>query len=321
MNKYQLAVVVTALLAALSGCTGNQEAGTSVSTVSRETSIPEVGTVYQQKLQFTVVESESPGYTLVSQEELGGIADVHIAYGNLTEVNITWGGENISLAEAIREGNLSVPEIFAFARMDAQNGFCRETYVSEHGLTHFCYTYPECELWIVYDAYETPDGKQTVINQISIYNITDSERNVGSTYIDEASEWGYFLDREDWGLTFKVSSVTSTQITVDYTQIQKQEIGELSLVDYELYSREDGDTSEYLARSERDVDGLPISIHSDGSGQMIFDWSDTVGALESGEYYLKVTVSDNYDESDVHPLMANFYDKQSYHIVFTIDEQ
>ena len=215
---------------------------------------------------------------------------------------------------------LTVPELFAFARMDAQNGFCQESYISEHGLTHFCYAYPECELWIAYDVYETPDGGQTLINEIYIYNIDNSQKPLDITYVDEDNEWGYFLDREDWGLTFAVISASPTQITVNYSQQQGQEIGELSVTDFSLYSRSaPGTLDTYLGQFNFAREGHPISIQSDGSSQITFDWTDIAGALEPGEYYIKAIVVDTYDESAVHPLMDNFYDKQSYHIVFSVE--
>lgn len=321
MNKYRLITVIIALLAALSGCTGSQESGdwAEMSPTVKEASIKDDEAPTKQNLHFSVVEAESPGYTLVPQEELDEKTNTYIAYANLAEVNITWDGVTISLAEAIRDGKLTVPEIFALARMDAQNGFCKESYVSKLGLTHFIYTYPECELWIAYDVYETPDGKRTLIDEIYIHSVAGSKRNIDFTYVDKDSEWGYFVDREDWGLTFEVSSVSPTTITVDYTQRKGQEIGELLLEEYMLFSRKDDGTSEYLARSERDTDGFPFSVQSDESGQITMDWSNTAGALDPGEYYLKITVTDSYNESDIHPLMSNYYDKQSYHIAFTID--
>lgn len=329
MKKYQLAITAIVLLAVLTGCTASQEtastdsaAASETSPTVLETSAPTVDGTASQKLQFSVVESEEPGYTVISQEELGEKTGTEIVYGDLKEVNLTWDGQTIPLAQAIREEKLTVPEIFAFARLDAQNGFCQESYISEHGLTHFCYTYPEWELRIAYDLYETPDGKQTLIDEIYVYNISEGERDVSYTYVDEDSQWGYFLDREDWGLTLEAANVTPTQITVNYTQQQSQEVGELTLDSYILYPM-DGETDldsrpNYVAMSRMDTPGLPIFLLSDSSGQFTIDWGDTAGALEPGEYCLNVSVSDHFDPDQIHPLIEKFHDKQSYHIVFTI---
>ena len=329
MRKYRLAITTIALLAALTACTTSQETAGTDSTAPSETSptvletfVPTVEGAPSQKLQFSVVESEAPGYTVISQEELGEKTGTEIVYGDLKEVNLTWDGQTISLAQAIREEKLSTPEIFAFARLDAQNGFCQESYISEHGLTHFCYTYPEWELRIAYDIYETPDGQQTLIDELCVDNISEGYHNVSYIYVDEDSQWGYFLDREDWGLTFEAANVTPTQITVNYAQKQSQEVGALTLDGYILCPMDEENNLDsgpnYIAMSRRDTPGLPISLLSDNSGQFTIDWGDTAGALEPGEYYLKVTVSDNFDPTQVHPLIEKFHDKQSYYILFTV---
>lgn len=331
MKRYWFTAVIIVLLVALGGCASSQAQEAEVSSAPSTTecvtsapeSVPESETVSRQKLKFSVKDAEDSGYIGIPQEELGEKCDTEITYISLSDVSIDLNGEVISLGEAIHTGKLTTPEIFAFARMDARNGFCQETSVSEHGLTHFSYLYPECELQIAYDVYETPDGRQTLIDEISVCQITDSQRSTDYFYVDETSEWGYFLDREDWGLTLEASSVSPTQITINYTQRQGQEIGELSLEDYMLFAVENSGTadrtSRYLARSGQDTDEFPIPIQSDGSGQITLDWSDLVGALDPGTYDLLVTVSDNYEESNVHPLMVNFYDKQSYHVMFSIE--
>lgn len=116
MKKYQLAITAIVLLAALTGCTASQEtAGTDSAAASEtsptdlETSAPTVEGTSSQKLQFSVVESEGPGYTVISQEELGEKTGTEIVYGDLKEVKLAWDGQTIPLAQAIRGGKLTVP--------------------------------------------------------------------------------------------------------------------------------------------------------------------------------------------------------------------
>lgn len=308
MKRYMLIAVTAALLSALCGCAQNTQ--TLTPTAANE--VPS-----DQKLIFSVTAAEEPGYTVLSQEELGGETDAYISYWNLAEVNIRVDGADIPLAEAIRGGGLAVPELFAFARMDARNGYCEETYVSEHGLTHFTYRYPECVLELAYDVYETPDGNQTRIDEVSI---TNHGSNLTHFYLDENSEWGYFLDREDWGLTFEVSSVSPTQITLDYTQHGGQQIGELFIENYLIFpvSEEPREGPGFIGSYVKDLQ--PIPILSDASGQITIDWSADAGSLEPGSYHLQMYIVDSYEESDVHPLMANYYDKQRYDVAFSISD-
>lgn len=330
MKKTILPVAMITLLLALSGCTKDYKAENIEATVDIEaspvvqaTTIQEEPTNSEQKLVFSVVASENPGYTVVPSEELDGKTDVDIAYLNLAEVNIRMSGKDVSLPEAIRTGVLTVPEIFAFAQIDAQNGFCKESFVSEHGLSHFFYVYPECELLLTYDVLETPSGEQKLIEEIYICDITDGQRSFNYFYVDEESEWGYFLDREDWGLTFELLTVTPEQITLGYTQQDGQQIGELFIDGYTLYPQEEKEGTDngpgYIGRSKRDTAGFPIPITMDASGQITIDWTSTTGTLEPGNYYIQLNVSDIYAEAAVHPLMENYYDKQSYHITFAIE--
>lgn len=331
MKKTILFVVMLTSLIALSGCTkGNILESTEVavdietSTVVETTIIQEEPTNSEQKLIFSVVASETPGYTVVSSEELAGKTDIDIAYLNLAEVNIRISEKDISLPEAIRTGVLSIPEIFAFARIDAQNGFCKEGFVSLHGLNHFSYIYPECELYLTYDVLETPSGEQKLIEEIYICDISDGQRSSNYFYVDEESEWGYFLDREDWGLTFELLTVTPEQITLDYTQQGGQQIGDLFIDGYTLYPQEKKEETDngpdYIGRSKRNAAGFPIPITMNSSGKITIDWMSTIGTLEPGNYYIQLNVTDIYAEEAVHPLMENYHDKQSYHITFSLEK-
>lgn len=321
MKKYMLTAGILILLTGLCACTGRQKVVIGASGINVETATVQRKTASEQKLLFSVVEAETPGYSVtVSKEELGGNTNADISYLGLTEVKVTCNGETVPLAAAIREGTLTIPEVFAFARMDAQNGFCEETYQSEQGLTHFTYVYPECELNMAYDVYETPDGKQHLIEDVSIYSVPDTSiyHSIDHVYVDEQSEWGYMLDREDWGIDITAASVSPVQITLDYTQQQKQEVGDLIIEDFMLFRRTPDGGSELLADSWKDTEQLPIPIQSDGSGQITIDFRDHAGILEPGEYAIQITVLDNYDKADVHPLIVKYHDKQSYWIPFCI---
>lgn len=321
MKKCQLLSVLIAILLMLFGCGAQRKEAGASTTSSEATSVIQTADL-QQKLCFSVVTSENPGYTVISREELGGNTDAYLAYSDLAEVNILMDGRYVPLAESIRDGEITIPELFAFARMDSKKGFCQEEYKSEHGLTHFAYTYPECELLLVYDVYETPSGQQKLIEEVYISAISDRPQNMSHIYVDEDNEWGYFIDREDWGLDFEVSSASPTQIILNVTQHGGQQMGELFVENYRLYPMDQSETAGKvhgsIGQSKSDSDGLPIAIGMDTSGQITIDWSTTVGTLDAGNYYIKLSISDSYDQSKVHPLMTNYYDKQSYNISFTI---
>ena len=155
MKKFLILLTSIALLCSLCGCT---------SSVNKETTVPletvpaTEASASGQKLQLTVEPTGEIGFTRVPAEQLGK-EKVDLAYARLSGVNITLGGNTEPLADAIGSGKITGAEIFAYARMDAENGFCEESYSSDIGLTHFVYAYPDCALEIAYDVLESPDGR------------------------------------------------------------------------------------------------------------------------------------------------------------------
>ena len=137
--------------------------------------------------------------------------------------------------------------------------------------------------------------------------------------MDESSRWGYFLDREDWGLEFTVKTVTPESLTVTYTQKQAQELGELTCEDYIMFAEVEGARDEFVTQTGRDAPGFPIAITSDGSGEITFDWSETAGKLDSGTYYVRIGIRDNYDPEKVPANVTKRYSKQSYCVEFTVE--
>ena len=300
MKKFLILLTSIALLCSLCGCTGS---------ASKESG---------QKLKFSVVPTEEIGFIKIPDEKKGS-EKAELVYQNLSEVNITLDGKTEPLADAIGSGKITGAEIFAYARMDAEAGYCKEGYTSEQGLTRFVYTYPEYALEMVYDIFEGSEGKNVLINEITVADSTQSLFDSDSFYVDESSRWGYFLDREDWGLEFTVKTVTPESLTVTYTQKQTQELGELTCEDYIMFAEVEGARDEFVTQTGRDAPGFPIAITSDGSGEITFDWSKMAGKLNPGTYYVRIGIRDNYDPEKVPANVTKRYSKQSYCVEFTVE--
>lgn len=300
MKKFLILLTSIALLCSLYGCTGS---------ASKESG---------QKLKFSVVPTEEIGFIKIPDEKKGS-EKAELVYQNLSEVNITLDGKTEPLADAIGSGKITGAEIFAYARMDAEAGYCKEGYTSEQGLTRFVYTYPEYALEMVYDIFEGSEGKNVLINEITVADSTQSLFDSDSFYVDESSRWGYFLDREDWGLEFTVKAVTPESLTVTYTQKQTQELGELTCEDYIMFAEVEGARDEFVTQTGRDAPGFPIAITSDGSGEITFDWSKMAGKLNPGTYYVRIGIRDNYDPEKVPANVTKRYSKQSYCVEFTVE--
>lgn len=303
-SKYFFVLTIVALLStALSSCAQS----ISFSPIASNKKTP--------RLYISAVTDENAGFTTITHDQLGGNFDEDIVYLNLIDVNITVDGTSYPLENAIRDGLITVEEIFAYARIDARNGICTETYTSVNGLAHFTYQYPDFDLRLVYDIYEAPDGNTHLINSMGIYK-PGSE--VGTSYYSD--ETGEPLNREEWGITLSVTEVTDTNINLKCTQSGGQHIGELYILTWGIYDTEH--KKDIIHNSMELVEELAKNpqkkIQQDCTSEIVLDWSENLIDLPSGTYEVYLYIIDIFDQEDVHPLMKDYTDLQSYYIPFTV---
>lgn len=287
--------------------------------VSEHNSPTESPSSPERQLCFSATPDPDAGFRLVNTEDMNGCFSHGLTYLNLKDVTIEWNDESISLENALANAYITEEEILCYARLDARNGFCSESVISTHGLTHFTFHYPEVDLRVIYDVFEAPDGRQHLISDIGIYCPGEAPR----TYFDFTdNKTGLLIGRENWGLSFEVVEATPTTVTLKCTQSQGQQIGELRTDFYNLYNSESNFETmvpvlngvEYLSQFQP-----AVTIPADTEFIFTLDWEDTFGVLAAGTYGLDLYIIDVYDESEVHPLMENFYDRQNYWIEFTIE--
>lgn len=233
-----------------------------------------------------------------------------ISYDLVENVTVEVQGERMSLEEAVSGGKITVDEILADVRRDAAAGICQESTQTVNGLTRFEYAYPEMELWSICDVLETPDGAQPLIRSFTVR--APGHPDILSThFFDMSTPYHYEIDREDWGLEFRVRSATPEGITLEISQEGGQQFGQLMATKYSL------DASGWQPLGDADL--TPgWAVNMGGTSQLTIDWTQTIGRLESGDYCLRLHIEDDYDSSDVHPLARNFWDWQSYYIEFQI---
>ena len=263
------------------------------------------------KRQLYIYADVANDSTVISKSSLGGKHNRDIQCRNLSNIRIKVGQKQMPLQNAIHDGYISIAQIFANARIDAENGFCDEYFESKHGLTHFTYTYPEFDMRVIYDIYETPDGSQNLISDLMFF---ESGSAIGP-YTDFYDEANIRLDREDWGITLETDKVTSTSITLKCSQFGGQQIGELVITQFILINQygfvpelEDVESST----------GYQLSIPMGTKSQLTLDWDEIYGELSSGEYIIRLYITDMFDENQVHPLMDDFHDTQAYEVFFSI---
>lgn len=308
--------LVCCLPVLLSGCSKApepviEETTAVTETMPKVTLPPEVNVEDQRKLRMDVVLDEDTHFINIPQDELGGNFDNDLTYMGITNVSIEVDGVKYHLEDAIRDGVISVEEIFAYARMDARMGYCREQTKTFHSLTYFIYRYPKFDLRLTYDILKTPDGKEHLMNQLYV---CDNAYNLMTTYND--------IDREDWGLTFEVVETTSTSLIIDCTQSGGQQIGDLIADHYWIYTLDsEGNQGEIQHLDNiHDFDQWQPkpSILKDTTTRITLDWTNIYGKLPKGNYAMHLSINDEFDPANVHPLMENFQDSLAYWIEFTI---
>lgn len=270
----------------------------------------------EPRLQISLVEDESVNFVTIPPEQLGGNWDGEITYFHVKDVAVLLDGEYVKLEDAIRDGKITVEELCAYARIDARKGACRRVSKSKHGLAHFTYRYPDFDLCMTYDIYETPDGRMHLISEFGIYQVGAI---VESSYTDISTPYQYDLDREDWGLRFEPLKAKASGITLQCTQKGGQQLGELEINYYRIYRQ---DTYEAVPirdgiNSVEQYSPLP-AICMGGTCELSIDWKKIYGKLEPGSYLMCLNVRDRYNKLKVHPLNQNFHDEQPYWVSFTI---
>ncbi len=117
-----------------------------------------------QHLPVTVVKDSDDKISnyYFTTADLNGNYEGNLYYTFLEEVNIEINGKRYPLEEAIQNGYITVEQLVALAQADAREGLCRETSLTENGLTQFTYIYQDnFKLESINDILETPDANST----------------------------------------------------------------------------------------------------------------------------------------------------------------
>lgn len=283
----------------------------------------------QRHLRISATVNADAGFTNIPLEQ-GNYKELTLL--NLENVTIDLDGDVMKLEDALREGRVTAEQLVAWARLDASEGLCNEVAKSKNSLTEFTYRYPKFgyTLRSIYDLFEATNGRQYLIADVSIYAAStepryrlpvEDEDVIIYTTADEPhyllpveEQTGYPIDYEDWGLTFEISEVDRTGLTIACTQSGGQQLGRLEMVSYSLYAGEGTEPLKFDGIGKFDGQYLP----QDGTEEFSIDWAGDYGTLPSGNYVFQLRVRDVYDKSQVHPLVEKFHDMQSYYVKFTV---
>ena len=287
-----------------------------------EATIPEEPT--ERYLRISVTPHKDAGITTIPLEQ-GNYMDV--SYLGVDNVTIDIDGTSMKLEDALLDGDISTDELIAYARQDANLGLCREAAKSKNGLTEFTYYYGEFNLHYVYDLYETPDGRQHLITDFLIYGAWCEPH-----FLYSYDETGEPIDYEDWGLSFEISKLDSSGITIECFQSGGQQMGELN-VGVPILSRKDPNTLalEQVQPLTEEGEFVPFTgikswnpdpdgfLTMGGIKELTFNFARLYGELPAGDYVISLQIVDWYNEEEVPPLVRNYHDQQWYDIEFTIE--
>lgn len=115
---------------------------------------------------------------------------------------------------------------------------------------------------------------------------------------------------QDQGLSFRVTQVSSTGATVEYSQRGGTTTGQLVISYFGIYLQKD---FQYVLEINKVEQMLDLPLQNDSTGSFDIDWSSAYDPLKPGDYYLGLSVNDMTD--NIAHLIG---DHESYYIPFTL---
>lgn len=320
-TRHVYAIVLAAAALLLGGCAAFiGKSGDSVSPTEQALISTEVTAAAPEKLAVSLggdqslrMEAEAEDgaeHTAIFPAGSGSDCRTELHYVDVCDVRVEVDGAVYYLEDAMREGFISLEQIYAYSRIDARLGCCETFTKVRNGLTFLVFRYPEYELRFTYDYDSLPEGEQRLVNELYIskncYDVNSSDNRVVP---------------EDWGVTFEVREVNASSITLRCAQSGGQQLGELVVDRFFIDSAQEEDA---IPRSDgnTDIDSHPPKaiISRDTLSEITLDWTDIYGELSPGDYLMSLRVRDAYDPADAHPVMSKFESCQSYAIPFVISE-
>ena len=271
----------------------------------------------EQQLRIHAVIDKEAGVSTIPVSAPNEVYEDKISCLYLRDITVEVNGNAIPLSDAIENQDITVRDMRYFAELDAKNGFCVLDATSKNGLTRMTYSYPEFDLWTTYDLYETPDGQQHMISDLGF---CAPGKKPMIMYRELPS--GKPIDYENWGLDFKVTQVSPSSIQLVCTQTGGQQIGKLSIANYDLWKPTGNEgMDDYIQPTKEpssDMVAPAIPIRMEGETEVSIDFSSLYEDLPSGEYLISFSIEDEFEPEDVPPLTKDFHNRQIYQVPFNI---
>lgn len=143
------------------------------------------------------VEDNREAYLYYPGSVLGGKLNPGMDYQYVRNVQIQLGRDSVPLEEAIRDGKITIQQMYAQACKDAEEGICTLTRLSQNGVTNNIFCYPEFQINIVDDLLEH-DGQDIPVAYLAVSGANQTPNTIDGWDSQRKSP----RVKEDWGMSF-----------------------------------------------------------------------------------------------------------------------
>ena len=233
------------------------------------------------------VENNRESYLYFPGSVLGKNLNPGMDYQYVGNVQIQVGRESLPLEKAIRDGKVTIQQMYAQACKDGEEQICTLTRLSQNGVTNNLFCYPDFQINIVDDLLEY-DGRDIPVAYLAVSSADQTPNTIDGWDSQRKSP----RVKEDWGLSFEAAfSGSSLSVTVHQSGGMQQgtlTVENAAIIDQYPFALSDQDGNVRLTQLE----GAPLTMG--GESSMEINLADFLGQEpEKGTYALRICIEDH----------------------------
>ena len=233
------------------------------------------------------VENNRESYLYFPGSVLGKNLNPGMDYQYVGNVQIQVGRESLPLEKAIRDGKVTIQQMYAQACKDGEEQICTLTRLSQNGVTNNLFRYPDFQINIVDDLLEY-DGRDIPVAYLAVSSSEQTPNTIDGWDSQRKSP----RVKEDWGLSFEAAfSDGSLSVTVHQSGGMQQgmlTVENAAIIDQYPFALSDQDGNVRLTQLE----GAPLTM--DGESRMEINLAEFLGQEpEKGTYTLRICIEDH----------------------------
>ena len=233
------------------------------------------------------VENNRESYLYFPGSVLGKNLNPGMDYQYVGNVQIQVGRESLPLEKAIRDGKVTVQQMYAQACKDEEEQICTLTRLSQNGVTNNLFRYPDFQINIVDDLLEY-DGRDIPVAYLAVSSADQTPNTIDGWDSQRKSP----RVKEDWGLSFEAAfSGSSLSVTVHQSGGMQQgtlTVENAAIIDQYPFALSDQDGNVRLTQLE----GAPLTMG--GESSMEINLAEFLGQKpEKGTYALRICIEDH----------------------------